>query len=92
MSRNAGYKVGVLDTLPRDLAPVYAGFEKDRVYSNAWLKSNWSKFCDGFLPISDDPRFQDINNTTYFYTDKIHLTDVGSDLAASLAVPMTLAM
>jgi hypothetical protein len=92
MYRNAGYKVGVLDTLPRDLAPVYAGFEKDRVYSNAWLKSNWSKFCDGFLPISDDPRFQDINNTTYFYTDKIHLTDVGSDLAASLAVPMTLAM
>lgn len=92
MYRNAGYKVGVIDTLARDPATVYMGFEKDRVYSNTWLKANWSKFCDGFLPISDDPRFQDINNTTYFYTDKIHLCDVGSDLAASLAVPMAMAM
>lgn len=54
---------------------------------NTLLRANWASFCDLLCDPAVDPVFDektDANNTTYYQSDRLHLTTVGSDYIAPL--------
>lgn len=82
--RAAGYKVIVGTCLLRQDSP-YAGFPLDMAYVNGLIRTNWPTFADGIADFQADPRLQDPTNTTYFFTDKVHLNSVGYGVVANIA-------
>lgn len=89
--RALGWKVIAVTVLPRQDSP-YAGFETARLQVNTWIKANWQSFADNYADVASDSRLQDPTNTTYFYTDKVHLTSVGYGIVASIIQAAVLAV
>lgn len=89
--KQAGHKVVILTCLPRGDA-IYAGFPSDRGVYNAFLLANYTKFADAVVDVAADSRLQNTANTTYFDADKIHLTNAGYAVVASLVAPVVAAL
>lgn len=51
---------------------------------NTMIRAGWSSIADALVDLGADSRLQDATNTTYFNADKIHLTDTGYGVVASL--------
>jgi lysophospholipase L1-like esterase len=79
--KKRGYDIIVLTTMPRGTSD----YLRDSLLAvNAELESRWEDFADGFIDVRDDARLNNQNNTTYFCDDKIHLTEAGYAVVASL--------
>lgn len=82
--QSAGFKVAVLNCLPRQNAGVPAGFETQRGIFNASIAANWRTFADALVDVAADSRLQDPTNATYFNPDLVHLTAAGYAIVAAL--------
>jgi hypothetical protein len=80
--RSAGWRILVLDILPR--VGFTTAMETQRVQVNALLRQNWRNFASGFVDVAGDARLSNPNNTTYFAADATHLTDAGYGVVAGL--------
>lgn len=80
--QTTGFKVIVLTIMPR--RDCTAGKETYRQSVNTSLRANWASYADALVDVAADSRLDDFNDTTYFYTDKIHLVDAGYAVVASL--------
>ena len=88
--QTTGFKVIVLTILPR--TDCTAGEETYRQSVNTSIRANWATFADALVDVAADTRLDDFNDATYFYTDKIHLTDAGYAVVASLINTAILAL
>jgi len=87
--KSKGWKVAVLTILPRQsTAPnTPTNFESRRITVNDSIRTNYSDFADGLVDVALDDRIGDIadlTNTTYYNSDKTHLTTAGYEIIASL--------
>lgn len=92
--RAAGFQVVAVTVLPRSQGGLYAGFESDRQWINAQIRSNWQNFANALADVAADSRIGAPGaeqNTTY-YTDKIHLTDAGYAIVADIVHPAILTL
>lgn len=83
--RSAGFKVIVSTILPQSATgPV--DYETSRQTVNNLVRSNWTTFADGISDIASDSVVGQAGaelNSTYYQSDKIHMTNVGYGIAAS---------
>lgn len=82
-------KCVVVGFIARDFAGDAADIMTRGFNCNALLAANPSVY-DGFVNVGTDAAFDtraDASNTTYYTTDKIHLSNVGYDLIATLIEP-----
>lgn len=64
-----------------------AGYETDRQTLNAYAVTNKATLCDILISFNDSTTIgqqSDVDNTTYYNADKIHLTDLGHTELANL--------
>lgn len=87
-----GLKVIVLTGIARDYPAYDDANITDRIFAcNALIRSNWATFCDAVADVAANAAFDsksDTANTTYYHTDRTHLTNVGYDLVASIVAPV----
>jgi hypothetical protein len=81
--KSAGFKTIVSTILPDTNGGRPASFDAQRIVFNDLLKNNHS-FSDGFVDTTSDTRLENANDTTYFYSDKVHLIDAGYIILANL--------
>lgn len=88
----AGFKVAVLTILPRNDFPGSSSLPSDqktnhdsrRATVNTNLRANWATFADALVDVAADAALDDETDTTYFYTDLVHLNDAGYARVAAL--------
>lgn len=83
--RSAGWKVVVLTLLPREAGA--SGFETERQSFNTSVRTNWATFADALADVGNDATIGPNNadaSTTYYQTDRIHLTEAGYRIVAPL--------
>jgi len=78
----AGFKVIILTIMPR--TDCTGGEETYRQSVNTSIRANWAIFADALADVAADTRLDDFNDTTYYYSDKIHLIDAGYAAVAEL--------
>jgi len=81
-----GAKIVVLGFIARDVVGQAADINTRGFACNALIEANHS-WCDGWVNLGTNVSFDsaaDCANTTYYLTDKIHLTNAGYDLVSSL--------
>lgn len=79
----AGWTVAVQTIMPAG-GTTPAGFEVQRAIVNPWLRANWPSFADVLVDLAAEPRLQTTTNTTYFYSDGVHLSATGYGVIAEL--------
>lgn len=79
----AGFKVVVCTGLYRQDG-VSAIHAKETDEANAYIRLHYSEFSDALCDLVLDSRLSVPTNTTYFNSDKVHLTDAGYDVVATL--------
>ena len=92
--RNVGWKVIVGTILPRSSTGTPSNYEADRLLVNAWIRDNWSSFCDGYFDPAGDSRIGDAGdelNSTYYH-DRAHLNGTGYGIVASLVRDQVVAL
>ena len=86
--KKAGFTVVLLSLIPRADSGLPADFEQNRQAVNTLLRANWKTFADVFVDVAADPIMGDVNTPfggIYISSvDRVHLTDAGSSLIASL--------
>ncbi len=85
--RAAGWKVVVVTTLPTGNASAPADYETKRTTLNANILANWNTFADAIADPGADATIGQTsspNNTSYYQSDKTHLTAVGATIVANL--------
>ncbi len=70
----AGWKVVAGTTIAGNFG---GSFDTDRLTYNSTIRSEWPTFADALADPGSDSRLGDYNNSTYYDTDKIHLTETG---------------
>jgi len=78
-----GYKVAILTITPYGGAGKNPGFDACRAALNTWILAN-SAAADYVIDSGDAAALSDPSNTTYYSTDKLHLTEVGQAVVAAL--------
>jgi hypothetical protein len=63
---------------------IRSGWSTDTAYMNNRIRTEFPSLGIGVIDPNSDSRLQDANNTTYFQSDKIHLTDAGYAIVAQL--------
>lgn len=84
--RQKGWSVVVVTALPRSNSGTPAGFEAGRVAFNASVVDNWQLFADAIADVAADQRIGVAGrelDTTYFSTDKVHMTAAGYAIVAA---------
>ncbi|MCG9792469.1 SGNH/GDSL hydrolase family protein [Flavobacterium algicola] len=84
--KRAGWKVIVCSLIDRGdaLALNYPNFYTE---FNTEIRTSWKYFADEFADLNAEPLLGDVgasSNTTYFQGDKVHPTDAGQQLIASI--------
>jgi hypothetical protein len=85
--RARGFKVVAVTCLPRNNPGTPAGFEAARQGLNASIRANWTSYADALADVGADPTIGDSgdeNDTTYYQSDKVHLTDAGYAIVAGI--------
>lgn len=85
-----GAKIIVLGFIARDLVGQAADINTRGFACNALIEANHS-WCDGWINLGQNVNFDnvaDCANTTYYLTDKIHLTNAGYDLISGTIQPI----
>jgi lysophospholipase L1-like esterase len=86
--RAAGWKVLVFTILPCTGSGYASGFEAIRNALNISLRATWHTFCDGLVDVAADSRIGVLGEeqqSTYYYTDHIHLNPAGYAIVADYA-------
>lgn len=84
--RSAGYKVLILNCLPRSDTNAGVNFSTRRASYNSSIAAGWSLFADGLVDvaaISGIGADGDSDVTTYYTTDKVHLNNTGLGLVVA---------
>lgn len=85
--RATGAKAVLLNVIPANLTPTYPNWEINRGICNSLIAANQATICDLFVDLTANAAFSSAtayNDVTYYHSDKIHLTNVGYDLVASI--------
>lgn len=83
----AGFKVVVFTILPNG-GPVPPDYETKRLDVNNSVRANYATYADALCDIGANCYVgdaDDVNDTTYYQSDKIHLTNAGYAIVAALA-------
>jgi lysophospholipase L1-like esterase len=83
-----GWKVLVFTILPCTGSGYSATFEAVRNALNIALRATWHTFADGLVDVAADSRIGVLGEeaqTTYYYTDRIHLNATGYAIVADYA-------
>ena len=87
-ARNAGAKVVLLTGIARDMTGFDDANISDRIFAcNSLIRTNSSSICDALADVGVLPEFDqkaDVANTTYYNSDRTHLTNTGYDLVAGV--------
>jgi lysophospholipase L1-like esterase len=86
--KQKGWKVLVFTILPCTGNGYAASFESIRNALNIALRATWHSFCDGLVDVAADSRIGVLGEevqTTYYYTDRIHLNAAGYAIVAAYA-------
>ncbi len=87
--RSIGVKVIISTIVIQALDAQYtAQAETYRLSVNSQIRANWPTFADGIADYDAIPQLADPNNTTYFTTDKLHLTALAYQLQGGVLVPI----
>ncbi len=84
-----GAKIVILGFIGRDNVGQDADVNTRGFAVNALLNAD-NSFCDGWVDVGANAAFSSqaaASDTTYYLTDKIHLTNVGYDLVSTLSEP-----
>jgi len=81
-----GFSVCAFTVLDREDQGVYQStFNAERAIFNDSIRVNWTTFADALADVDADPRLDDANDATYFYSgDKVHPTDAGQAAIAEV--------
>jgi lysophospholipase L1-like esterase len=86
--RALGIKLVICTVIARDLAGDPADLMNTRIPDyNTLLRANYASISDAFCDLAASPLFDtraDASNTTYYQTDKLHLTAAGEDAIEAL--------
>ncbi|XAI97401.1 hypothetical protein [Leptolyngbya phage Lbo-JY46] len=61
-------------------------------FCNDQIRANYLTFADGIVDLAADPRFQNVNDLTYYDPGRIHLNATGYGVVASLVRPVILSI
>lgn len=99
--RAAGFKVIAVTTAYREHSVCCAGltpfgdsdaaYDAKRLSANASIRANWATFADALFDFGANANFSSYN-ATYFISDKVHESDAGYALEASLILPIILSL
>lgn len=90
--RAAGWRV-VVGTLPAvDYAGITPAIQAEYAAYRALIQANHATYSDGWVDIQADARMADASNTTYRSADRVHFTDAGFAVVASLFGPTVQAL
>lgn len=83
-----GFKVMAFTVLPRSDGGGLAGFETKRQAFNTLVRNNYTQFAERLVDVAANTTIGDSgdeNNTTYYQSDKVHLTAAGQTIIRDLA-------
>lgn len=83
----AGFEVVVATILPRSNPATGAPFSARRAALNTLIRDNWETYADALCDLAANATIGDDGdeeNTTYYSTDDVHLTEAGRALVASI--------
>ncbi len=85
LRRSRGFKVIIGTIMVAGGNDVPGDYEAKRVEINQWLRDNYQTFADRLVDFAADPRLDDYNDATYFYSgDFVHMTAAGNEAMAEL--------
>lgn len=90
-AKATGVKLIVLTGIATDYVSADATINNRVSACNTLIRNNYLSFCDAIADVGANAAFDTkakASNTTYYDADKLHLTNVGYDLIASIVKPV----
>lgn len=80
----AGFKVIVFTILPSNYGTKPPDFDTRRAALNNLLLANWASYADAIVDVGNNATLSDPNDTTYYFSDKLHLKTVGHAIVETM--------